>query len=284
MTDQDNEYDYCEILRDMERIAKEAGMMALEAQKVPIESIAKPTAALSTDVVTETDRKVEEYIIKELLSKYPFEILGEETFDESKGYQLSAKPTFVIDPIDGTVNYINRTPYYCVCIGLAVKRQAVLGVIYNPTTQEIFSGSTVTKTSTLNGVALSADCDETNHNNMIFVTEFGSDRTPAKTQVNLDMAKALLELHPRAIRMGGSAALNCMTVARGSCHAYVEYGPHPWDVCAAIPIVTQAGGHVIPADPDVDAQTDLLTCRGYIIATTPTLCQTLQSSIPQFKY
>jgi len=286
MGDEENEFDYDAILKDMEVIAKKAGKMALAAQEVPIESIAKPTAALSTDVVTETDRRVEEFITKELSSKYPtFDILGEEGYDESKGYQLSeTKATFVIDPIDGTVNFVNRTPFYCVCIGLAVKRQAVLGVIYNPTTLELFSGSTIAKTATLNGVPLRADTDETNMSNMVMVTEFGSDRTPAKTQANLDMAKALLELQPRAVRMGGSAALNCMTVARGSCHAYVEYGPHPWDVCAAIPIVTQAGAHISPADPNVNAQTDLLTCRGYIIATTLALSQTLQRCIPQFQY
>ncbi|KAK7040184.1 hypothetical protein VNI00_009990 [Paramarasmius palmivorus] len=87
----------------------------------------------STDLVTEYDVKVEELVKKEISEKYPeFKFIGEESYAAGSRSPLTDEPTYCVDPIDGTTNFVHGFPWVCISLGLIYKRRPVLGVIYNP--------------------------------------------------------------------------------------------------------------------------------------------------------
>jgi len=93
------------------------------------------------DLVTETDKKIEEFLKQELAHHFPsHRFLGEEGVAAQGGREeLSADPTWIVDPIDGTTNFVHSIPYCCISMALAVEREAVVGLVYNPVTSEMFT-------------------------------------------------------------------------------------------------------------------------------------------------
>ncbi|KAJ9500718.1 hypothetical protein H2202_003934 [Exophiala xenobiotica] len=126
------------LLRDrLVAIAMRAGRMITSAK--PTTTSSAGTKKNSADLVTETDRAVEAYISTELSGLYPdFSFMGEETY--VAGQKLGDEPTFVVDPIDGTTNFVHRFPYVSVSLGFAVKKVPTVGVVYNPFTGRLYSG------------------------------------------------------------------------------------------------------------------------------------------------
>ena len=133
-----------ECLQLAQEVAREAGRMIREAherrddESVKIESKGS-LATMSVDLVTETDKACEDYIIGTLKKRFPSHVfIGEESsFTGPDGgpagpLELSEAPTWIIDPLDGTTNYVHGYPLVTVSIGLAVGRELVLGVIHNP--------------------------------------------------------------------------------------------------------------------------------------------------------
>jgi len=198
------------------------------------------------DIVTETDKKVEEFIFTTLGSSFPsHKFLGEETHSSSKssGYNWGNEPTWIVDPIDGTTNFVARLPFVCVSIGLAIQKKVVLGVIYNPILEELFwamrgSGAF------LNGKLIHVST-VTNMESAVIATNVGYDRTPQGIAFMLSNLKNLLDEKVRSIRMGGSAAMDMAGVACGRLECFYECGVHPWDIAAASVIVEEAGGIVL---------------------------------------
>ncbi|KAJ2895894.1 hypothetical protein MKZ38_006050 [Zalerion maritima] len=116
-------------------VALEAGRMILSANPTDIE---RGTKLNSVDIVTETDKGVEALVSSRLSAAYPdFAFMGEETY--KPGDVLSSAPTFVVDPIDGTTNFVHAFPAACISAGLAVDRAPSVGVVYNPYTDVMFS-------------------------------------------------------------------------------------------------------------------------------------------------
>ena len=92
----------------------------------------------NADLVTITDKQVESFLFTKLKSTYPtHKFIGEETNIGTIG-QLSDDPTWIIDPVDGTMNFVHEFPFYCVSIGLSYKQEAVVGVIYNPVSKQLW--------------------------------------------------------------------------------------------------------------------------------------------------
>lgn len=86
---------------------------------------------IAADIVTETDQAVETLIAARLRVKYPsFEFIGEETY--AAGTKIKNTPTFIVDPIDGTSNFVHGFPAVCISLGLVVEKQPTIGVVYNP--------------------------------------------------------------------------------------------------------------------------------------------------------
>ncbi|KAK4536303.1 hypothetical protein CDCA_CDCA08G2328 [Cyanidium caldarium] len=198
-----------------------------------------------TDPVTDTDRAVEAHITRRLRATQPpsHRILGEESYDgrvESLHLTADSPPTWCIDPIDGTANFVHHIPHCAVSIGLAVGGRPQLGVIYNPILDEMFTAR-VGGGAYLNGGRIYCSGVQQLPDACV-VTEHGSDRSQAKVDLMVEMVRAILRSDVQAVRCTGSAALNLAYVACGRFDVYVEWGPYPWDIAAGKVIVEEAGG------------------------------------------
>ncbi|KLU85938.1 inositol monophosphatase 2 [Magnaporthiopsis poae ATCC 64411] len=118
-------------------IAFEAGRMVREAKP---ESKTADTKMNSVDMVTETDKAVEKLVMTRLQAAYPtFDFVGEESYQRGTT-SITDRPTFVVDPIDGTTNFIHGFPAVCVSLGFVVDKQPAAGVVYNPFADVLFTG------------------------------------------------------------------------------------------------------------------------------------------------
>lgn len=261
-------------LRDhLEQIALEAGVMITEAHP-SLTSTATGTKKNTADLVTETDQAVEAFISSRLKTLYPtFSFLGEETYQP--GMKLGPEPTFVVDPIDGTTNFVHRWPYVSISLGFAVERVPTVGVVYNPFTRKLYSGvkgqgSFVRDVPVDNAADQQAQIQTERHalplkpleplpglDSSLIAIEWGSDRTGSNwttkcnTWARLGRDKSEGGAMVHSARALGSAALNLCAVAEGTIDAYWEGGCWAWDVCAGWVVLTEAGGIVVDGNPGV---------------------------------
>jgi fructose-1,6-bisphosphatase/inositol monophosphatase family enzyme len=229
------------------------------------------TKSTSTDFVTETDEKCDKTIIELLKKDFPdFEIISEETFNSVM--ELSDKPTWIIDPIDGTTNFVHRNPFVAVSIGLTYLRQCVLGVIVLPMLDETYTaikGEGAFKTDLYRSEPFRISVSS---NNTISTSLLGSnfpyDRSDAALQPVFARYNALLKRGVRGIRGTGSACVNLVHVACGSLDGYFENGLHSWDMAAGKVIIEEAGGVVldINAGPIDIMERRILACSNLELA------------------
>lgn len=212
----------------------------------------------SADLVTEYDRAVENMISISLKDKYPdYAFHGEETYDPA--HPLTDAPTFIVDPIDGTANFVHGFPCACVSLGFAVGRVPAVGVVYNPSTKNLYSaikgkGAFLNRETRL---PLKGENVEplSGLTNALIGIEWGSDRsgqnweTKVRTFEKLGQSKKLGGAMVRAMRSMGSAALNLCAVAEGTLDLYWEGGCWEWDVCAGWVILAEAGGIMVDGSP-----------------------------------
>eukprot|EP00922_Rhytidocystis_sp_ex-Travisia-forbesii_P055803 GHVS01082624.1.p1 GENE.GHVS01082624.1~~GHVS01082624.1.p1 ORF type:complete len:294 (+),score=44.13 GHVS01082624.1:220-1101(+) len=218
----------------------------------------------SNDLVTQTDVKVEELLKKELAMKYPtHKFLCEESADVDE--RLTDQPTWVIDPIDGTTNFIHGFPFCCVSIAFVENKQPKLGVVFIPATNEMFS-SELGKGSTCNGRHLYVS-SRTSISECLVSIGFAMTFYQKLQQPNLTEAEKIKYAHIvdcsriirdrlvsscRDIRRTGSCAIDLCFVAAGRMDAFIEQGPKEWDVAAGSLIVKEAGGCVTDWDGKED--------------------------------
>ncbi|CAG2117760.1 unnamed protein product [Medioppia subpectinata] len=220
------------------RLAIEAGAMMTAASGRNKEIAEKDSFA---DLVTETDKAVEKFLFNELKRLFPdFRFIGEET---SSRVGLTADPTWIIDPIDGTMNFVHTFPCTCVSIGLTVNKVPVVGVIYSPFLDKLYTARKGSG-AYCNGrpISVSKNCNSLSE--ALLLCEFGNQRDDEKKNAvfrNLEAVGWLVH----GVRCMGSAALNLCSVADGSADAYWEFGLHVWDMAAGAVIVTEAGGVVM---------------------------------------
>ena len=232
------------------------------------------TAKDKNDFVTEVDQKAEQMIISMIRDHFPDHgILAEESGSQAGNDEF----VWIIDPLDGTKNFIHGLPHYCVSIAVKRNNQTEIGVIYNPCTQEFFSASRgrgaklndkrirVTEQKQMPGALLGTG----------FPFKY-KDQFPFYR----DMFSALFE-QVTDIRRAGSAALDLAYVAAGRLDGYWEIGLQPWDMAAGNLMVREAGGLI----------SDFLGGEAYlesgnIIAANPRLfklmLQTLQPITKQY--
>lgn len=181
--------------------------------------------------------------------------MGEETYQP--GDALTAAPTFICDPIDGTTNFVHRYPYVSISLGFAVNREPVVGVVYNPFTATLYSaikgqGAFLNETTRL---PLSEPAPLEGLSSCLVAVEWGSDRSGNDFKVKSDMFKRLAATKEQGggmvhgLRSFGSAALNLCGVASGGLDIYWEAGCWAWDVCAGWVILKEAGGRMVDANP-----------------------------------
>ncbi len=214
-------------------LAREAGALALSMRAGLGES---DTKSSPTDVVTAADRASESLLVEGIRRARPDDgLLGE----EGASTPGSTGVRWVLDPIDGTVNYLYGIPQWCVSIGVEHKGEAVVGVVFDPSKDELWQGVRGAG-STLNGRSLR--CSAVSELAQALVaTGFGYDARRRAAQ-----AKVLIELLPtvRDLRRIGAGALDLCAVAAGRVDAYYEQGMSPWDHSAGALIAREAGARV----------------------------------------
>ncbi|XP_042908804.1 inositol monophosphatase 1 [Parasteatoda tepidariorum] len=268
MSDSVNIDECCTVALDLARKAGEIIRAAINKRK----NI--KTKISNVDLVTETDKEVEEFLITNFKSHFPDHcFIGEET----TGCHLTDSPTWIIDPVDGTMNFVHRFPYTAVSIGLSLEKEIVLGIVYNPVLDKMFTG-VKGKGSFCNGERLQVSGTE-DLSQALILSEFGSDRSPeSKEQIFQNLHLFMEKAH--GIRMMGSAALNMCEVASGHADAYVEYSIHCWDMAAGKIIVEEAGGTVI--DP-TGAPLDLMS-RRVLCSSSPVLAEVLAKELKHIQF
>ena len=242
---------YEEILSKIKPLILEAGSKVKQAfdSREIIDNSTEAKDSNPTDLVTDVDKSVEKFLFSSLRSLYPdFDLIGEETVSSSESKKVNLKdiPTWVIDPVDGTTNFVHGFPFVCICVGLCVKKKPVLGVVYNPVLNEFYWGIEG-KGSYINDkkLPLIKNTPIKSIQKSLFITEYGYFLGQEKLDIKVGNAKTMLSIPVHGIRSLGSCALDMMQVARGGADFYFEIGIHTWDVAAATLIIRESGGAVV---------------------------------------
>lgn len=228
------------------------------------------------DLVTEVDKKVEQTLIEGLTKKFPtHKFIGEESVADGAKCELTDSPTWIIDPIDGTLNFIHGFPHCCISVGFAINKECVAGIIYNPNLQQLFTAKKG-QGAFLNDRKIHVS-DVKELRNALVVFECGTSRDADKCAVVFENFKQIVA-KGHGMRSLGSAALNMAMVAMGGADANFEFGIHAWDIAAGDILVREAGG--VCLDPS-GAPLDLLS-RRVLCASTPELAEEISKTVVQF--
>jgi myo-inositol-1(or 4)-monophosphatase len=248
------------------KAARAAGSIINRAA-LDIESV-RVSQKLANDFVTEVDHAAEEAIIETLLTAYP----GHGIRAEESGSAHGAKDSefvWIIDPLDGTTNFIHGLPMYCVSIALSVRGKIEQAVVYDPTRNDLFT-ATKGRGAFLNDRRLRVS-KRTELNGCLISTGFPF-RPDSDFEGYLAMLSEVMQ-RTAGIRRPGAAALDLAYVAAGYCDGFFERGLQPWDMAAGSLLVTEAGGLVgnFTGDADYLYQRECMAANPKIYAQLVTL-------------
>jgi myo-inositol-1(or 4)-monophosphatase len=190
-----------------------------------------------SDFVTRVDKESEKIIIKTVKENFPDHFfLAEESLKEAETEEYR----WIIDPLDGTTNYIHQYPVFSISIALEYKREIILGVVYDPLRKELFTAEK-SEGSFLN-------------RHPIRVSKIGSLKDSLVTTGFPFRSKEFIEIYLKLfksvlnkvsdLRRAGSAALDLAYLACGRCEGFFEIGLSPWDIAAGDILIKEAGGVV----------------------------------------
>lgn len=224
-----------ELLDKITQIVKNAGRIILSARDTAEAAEVKTS---HRDLVTKYDRAVEDFLKQELLGLLPgAAFLGEEG-DETPQWE-SAEWLFIVDPIDGTTNFVQGFPNSCISVGLMHCGVMEYGVIYNPYTDEVYRAKRG-EGAWLGDRRLSVEDADLEHSLMIFGSAlYYRDLVPVTTEI-------FNEAFPKVqdIRRFGAAALDFCYIAAGKAGVFFEARLCPWDYAAGSLIAQEAGAVV----------------------------------------
>lgn len=195
----------------------------------------------AADLVTSTDKQVELLIKQHFISKFPsYKVIGEESVNGTLNPSI---PTWIIDPIDGTTNFVHGLPFICVSIALVFKHSPIVAVVFNPILNECYT-AIKNQGAFLNNVRLPLKFKAfpISLSECLACSEFGSDRRREQMTIKTNTIDKILNSPARGLRAFGSAALQSCFVARGSLDFFWEAGIHCWDIAAGMLIVQESGG------------------------------------------
>lgn len=254
------EDDLTNVLDLLLAIAKDAGQIMLEAEHAfLIAAVAKNN---TSDLVTKYDSQIEAMVEQRTHAAYPtFGFLGEETYKH--GTQLADSPTFVCDPIDGTLNFSKGVPNCAISLALTLNKKPIIGVVYNPFRGDLYwaiknRGSFLTKMTSGTSYKLplqAVPLPMPSLRSCLVAVEWGNQRKGPNWELRADVHKKLLTdteeggAFCKSVRSNGSAALDFCYVAQGILDCFWEGGVWIWDVCAGWIILEEAGGIVASANP-----------------------------------
>jgi len=196
------------------------------------------------DLVTEADFAAQQAARDALLSRFPdHDFLGEEGHAGPPQPIANAPPTWIVDPLDGTTNYVHDVPAYCVSIGLLVENQIEVGVIYDPRLNELYAAARGLG-ATLNGEPIRPS-SIAELNDALLATGFPSNLERQERQLKW---WEFFARRTQSLRRTGSTALSLAYVACGRFDAYWGFDNKPWDVAAAAILIEEAGGTMTAVD------------------------------------
>ncbi|MCP4412897.1 MAG: inositol monophosphatase [Gammaproteobacteria bacterium] len=227
----------------------------------------KTTSKGHNDFVTDVDRKAEQVIIDTIHAAYPdHSILAEES-----GEQLGKDEiTWIIDPLDGTTNFLYEFPHFAISIAIAEKGRIQHGVIYDPVRDELFTASRG-RGASLNDKRLRV-VDQKVLENCLLGTGFPF-RSPEMIDPYMNIFKDFM-IQCRDIRRAGSAALDLAYLAAGRIDGFWEFGLSKWDIAAGTLLIQEAGGIV----DDMEGKQQFLE-NGNIIAAPPKIFKAMAQTI-----
>ncbi|KAL1410694.1 hypothetical protein Q8F55_001636 [Vanrija albida] len=254
--------DVDEILAFAIQLARDAGHMIREGQAgIFASQSTTQTKANAVDLVTEVDKAVEAFIFGRIRAAYPsHQFVGEETYD---GQVITDEPTWIVDPIDGTTNFIHGYPMSATSIGFTVGGVPTVGVVYNP-----FLDMLKTRLPLSGRPRPLADLGQA-----LISVDIGGSRRPSVLSSRLSTFEKLAGepeyggkmVH--SLRTIGCASLNICQVASGGQDMHWEIGCWAWDVCAGLCILTEAGGAAFGGKHTAltgQVDTELLVGRKYL--------------------
>ncbi len=229
--------DLNKVMQFITRVAEDAGKIIMSYYKEGFRVHGKGSQKDGIDIVTDADRSSEDFIMREIKREFPdHDILTEETVTETTG----SRWMWIVDPLDGTVNFSHGYPVFSVSIALMEKQELVAGVVHDPSRLETFS-AVRGGGAFLNGepVAVSKADSLTRS---IIATGFPYDRatSPVNNVAEFDQVVTRVQ----GIRRGGSAALDLSYVACGRLDGFWELKLKPWDMAAGMLLVQEAGGRI----------------------------------------
>ncbi|KAM9826878.1 inositol monophosphatase 1-like [Neosynchiropus ocellatus] len=237
-------------------VARKAGA---EIRKAAEKEIKVSTKSSTVDLVTKTDERVEKIIIGSLKLEFgenTHRFIGEESVAKGQACVLTDEPTWIIDPVDGTTNFVHGFPFVAVSIAFAVNKKLEFGVIYSCMEDKMYKARK----------GQGAFCDDEpiqvsdvrDIHKSIIISEHGTDRSKEKVTKIFSTMKKILCIPVHGLRGSGTAATNMCLVASGAVEAFFEIGIHCWDIAAGAVIVKEAGGVLLDVD---GGQFDLMSRR-----------------------
>lgn len=222
--------------KELIKIIKEAGEILKEGYYTKKDI----TFKAKKDLVTQYDVAVENFLKKKFSKKFKdFNLIAE----ESDNANVEFNNSIIIDPIDGTTNFVNGVPHTAISVGVYKNKKPYLAVVYNPILDELYTAK-IGKGAFLNGKKLKVS-HENDFQKSLLATGFPYTSGTNENDLN-DVIKKIKTILPlcQDLRRLGSAALDLCYVARGVYQGYYEMNLKPWDVSAGVLILTEAGGMV----------------------------------------
>ena len=225
-------------LRVAEEIAREAGALLKER----FGRVREIDFKGRIDLVTEMDRRSEALIVERLAAAFP----GDDVWaEEGSGERRGRERVWIVDPLDGTTNYAHEYPVWAVSIALQVAGELAVGVVFNPLLDDMYAARREGG-AMLNGKPRRVTGVDRLDRAML-ATGFAYDLSGTPEETNIEPFGRFV-LRAQAVRRAGSAALAIAKVGVGRTDGFWERGLHPWDMAAALLIVTEGGGRATDYD------------------------------------
>ena len=191
-----------------------------------------------TDPVTEIDFRCEQFLKEKIINEFPdHKILAE----ESDPLENSSEIRWIIDPIDGTTNFLHGFPYFCISIAVEKEDKILAAAIYDPYRKELFYSDPETKGTLLNDKPVTVTRTQRVQDSLL-VTGFPYEHNDIFYK-NFVLHRRVYE-RSHGVRRTGAAALDLAYIAAGRSDGYWEFTLKPWDCAAGAYLVVKAGGRV----------------------------------------
>lgn len=245
MTDAAHSYDDHLLAQAQEvatMLARQAGGMLRDR----LNDVRAVTHKGMVDLVTDVDQASEALLHQGLMDAFPdHRLIGEEGSVGANATMAEQPWGWVFDPLDGTTNYAHRYPHFAVSIGLEYRAEPVMGVVYDPMRDELFTARKG-QGATVNATPIQVT-DTTDLQQSLLATGFSYNMADRAQQYTMWEA---FNSAARGVRRDGAAALNLCWVAAGRLDGFWERPVQPWDMCAGVIIVREAGGMVTALEHD----------------------------------